>query len=235
MFFEQFRQVLEQRASIRDFTEQEPDIDEIEEVMKLAARAPSSKNTQPWRVDLVRGDALESLRREYVAAFDRGEQPNPDYEYGPSDQPPEWKTRARQVGVALFIHKGIGREAVEKRRAHMRANYEFFGAKQLLFLSTHKSAGLGNYMDCGIFLSNLLNAITAKGWGACASTAAIHYPRIVRSIIGDKALDYKLLCGVPFGIPADSHVNKFRTIRADMEEWFSVHNSPQGVESNFAQ
>jgi nitroreductase len=207
MSFRTYANILEARVSIRSFT---PEILPIEE----------SKNTQPWGVHLVRGAALEGLREQYVQAFETGLTPTPDYAYSQSETA-VWKERAKQVGIALFTHKGIGREDKDKRHAHNKANYQFFDAAQVFFISVPEEAGLGNHMDCGSFLSNVLNGITAKGWGACPSMAAAHYPEIVRQFVPG-LVGRRLVCGIPFGIPDEGHVNSFRTVRAEVDEWLEV-------------
>lgn len=221
MNYDAFAEVINARACARSFEDTVLDLAEIQDVLKLASRAPSSKNTQPWGAVLVRGDALEQLRKAYVQAFAEGVKPVPDYEYSIEPQPDLWKARARQVGFGLFAHKGIGREDKDKMQAHYQANYEFFGAPQVLFVTTRKDAGLGNFMDTGMFLGNVLAAITAKGWAACPSMSAVHYPHLLRQIIPGHA-DLNFLCGVPFGIATDEHVNQYRTLRADLAEWFTV-------------
>jgi nitroreductase len=221
--FEAWSQILQNRVSIRDFESQVLELPQILEVLRSAARAPSSKNSQPWFVDYVSGETLAALKADYLAAFDGDLKTAPDYAYGPAEQPGEWKARARQVGFALFAHKGIGREDKDLLREHYRANYAFFDAPQVLFLSVHKDAGPGNHMDCGMFLANLLGGITAKGWGACPSFAAVTYPEILRRHIPNRQ-DTLFLCGIPLGIPSQAPVNDFRTVREEPETWLQILN-----------
>lgn len=221
MSFEQFAAVLNQRACVRDFQDIEIPLEQIKEVLQLAARAPSSKNTQPWKAILVRGAALERLRAAYVQAFETGVKPSPDYSYSTEPQPDAWKQRARQVGFGLFAHKGIAREDKEKMHQHYKDNFAFFGAKQVLFLATRRDAGLGNFMDLGMFLGNILNGLTAKGWASCPSMSAALYPDLLREVIPQSAEEL-FVCGVPFGIASDAHVNQYRTQREDLDVWFEI-------------
>lgn len=221
MNFENFAAVVEARACVRDFLPDSLPLEQIQEVLRTASRAPSSKNTQPWKAILVRGEALERLRQAYVQAFEEGVKPSPDYSYSVEPQPDVWKARARQVGFALFAHKGIAREDKDKMHQHYKDNFEFFGAPQVLFITTRKDAGLGNFMDIGMFLANVLNGITAKGWAACPSMSAAVYPQVLRAHLGACEEDL-FVCGVPFGIASDAHVNSYRTVRADLSEWVTV-------------
>ena len=42
----------------------------MESVLVAAANAPSGKNTQPWRVEIVEGETLAALSRKLCARFD---------------------------------------------------------------------------------------------------------------------------------------------------------------------
>lgn len=221
MNFKQFAEVIQARACARAFEPVVLELTEVQEVLEVAARAPSSKNTQPWGAILVRGEKLAALRQAYVAAFENKVPTQIDYSYSPEVQPDLWKARARQVGFSLFAHKGIGREDKDKMHEHYKANFEFFGAPQVLFITTPKDSGLGNFMDVGMFLANLLGGITAKGWAACPSMSAAVYTQILREHIPN-CENINFVCGVPFGIAAQDPVNDFRTVRADLAEYFTV-------------
>ena len=63
------------RRSIREFEPELVPAETIRQLVEAAGHAPSSKNTQPWRLYLVQGAALNALRADYLAAFDAGEPP----------------------------------------------------------------------------------------------------------------------------------------------------------------
>jgi len=80
-------EVMHARRSIREFEPELVPADVVRLIVEAAGRAPSSKNTQPWRLYLVQGSALESLRADYLAAFDAGRPGKPGYQYSPSPLP----------------------------------------------------------------------------------------------------------------------------------------------------
>lgn len=53
-----FLRTLHQRTSIREFTQQEVEEEIIEQVLRAAMAAPSSRNVQPWRFYVIRNRAL---------------------------------------------------------------------------------------------------------------------------------------------------------------------------------
>ena len=211
------------RRSIREFSDELVPAETLRQLVEAAGRAPSSKNTQPWRLYLVQGAALDALRADYLAAFDAGTPGKPGYVYSPNPLPEAWAARAKAVGVGIFKHKGIGRDEADKRRAHDRENFRFFGARQVFFLGTQASAySHGTFLDCGFVLDNLMLGLTALGYGSCPQFSVMVYPDLLRKHIPDST-DTLFIAGLPCGRPrAGSHVNEFQPERLPVDAWFKV-------------
>jgi len=211
------------RRSIREFEDELVAPDAIRQLVEAAGRAPSSKNTQPWRLSLVQGGALEALRSDYLAAFDSNRPGKPGYRYSPDPLPESWKERAKDVGIGLFKHKGIGRDELDKRRAHDRENFRFFGARQVFFLGTQESAySHGTFLDCGFVLDNLMLGLVALGLGSCPQFSVMAYPDLLKKHIPDSG-DTLFIAALPFGRPkTGSHVNEFQPARLPLDAWFKV-------------
>lgn len=216
-------EAIQARRSIREFEDELVPMDLLRQLVATAGRAPSSKNTQPWRLFLAQGAALEALRADYLAAFDAGRTPQFQYAYSPNPLPSTWAERAKAVGIGIFKHKGIGREDMAKRRAHDRENFRFFGARQVFFLATQATAfSYGTFLDCGFVLDNLMLGLTAQGYGSCPQFSAMAYPDLLKKHL--KGTDDTLfIAALPIGRPkAGSHVNEFQPDREPIESWFSV-------------
>lgn len=211
------------RRSIREFEPELIPAEVISQLVEAAGRAPSSKNTQPWRLFLVQGEALAALRRDLLVEFDAGQAPRPDYRYSPEPLPAAWLSRARACGIGIFRHKGIAREATEKRRAHDRENFHFFGAPQVFFIGTQASAyGFGTFLDCGFVLNNLMVGLTSLGYGSCPQYSAVVYPDLLRRHI-PATDDTMFIAGLAVGQPkSGSNINRFQPSRLPVEEWFTV-------------
>jgi len=216
-------EVMHARRSIREFEPELVPADVVRLIVEASGRAPSSKNTQPWRLYLVQGSALEALRADYLAAFDAGRPGKPSYQYSPTPLPEAWATRAKATGVGIFQHKGIGREDTEKRREHDRENFRFFGAKQVFFLGTQETAySHGTFLDCGFVFDNLMLGLASLGYGSCPQFSIIAYSDLLKKHIPDSA-DTLFIAGLPFGRPkAGSHVNAYQPSREPIEKWFKV-------------
>ena len=211
------------RRSIREFEPAPLPPETIRQLVTAAGRAPSSKNTQPWRLYLIQGDALAALRHDTLAAFAAQQPPRPDYRYSPDPLPEVWMARARACGLGIFKHKCIGRDEADKRRAHDRENFHFFGAPHVFFLGTQASAySHGTFLDCGLVLNNLMLGLASLGYGSCPQYSAVVYPDLLRRHLPDTA-DTLFIAGLPFGRPrAGSHVNTFQPARLPLEDWFKV-------------
>jgi nitroreductase len=209
------------RRSIREFEPETVPMETIQQLVTAAGRAPSSKNTQPWRLYLARGEPLEALRRDYLAAFDAGEKGGAPYRYSPDPLPEAWLQRAREVGIGIFKHKGIGREDTEKRRAHDRENFAFFGAPQVFFLGTQASAySYGTFLDCGFLFDNLMLGLVSLGYGSCPQYSPMIYPGLLKKHLPGSE-DTLFIAALPFGRPkAGSHVNAFQPARLPIDAWF---------------
>jgi nitroreductase len=216
-------EAMHQRRSIREFETGLVPMEIVRQVVEAAGRAPSSKNTQPWRLFLLQGQALEDLRTDYLAAFDAGRPGKPPYRYSPETLPESWMARARACGIGIFKHKGIGRDDAEKRRAHDRENFRFFGARQVFFLATQESAySYGTFLDCGFVLDNLMLGLASQGLGSCPQFSAMAYPDLLKKHIPGSE-DALFIAGLPFGKPMPgSHVNEFQPPRLPIEAWFKI-------------
>lgn len=71
--------LLPQRHCVRAFLDRPVEPDVLREVLSAAAQAPSTRNTQPWRVAVVAGRAREELSRLLCDAYDSGVPASPDY------------------------------------------------------------------------------------------------------------------------------------------------------------
>ena len=131
--------------------------------------------------------------------------------------------RARATGYGIFQHKGIGRDDAGKRRAHDRENFRFFGASQVFFLGTRKSAhAAGTFLDCGFVLDNLMIGLTSLGYGSCPQFSVMVYADLLRQHLPGSD-DTLFICALPFGRPkAGSHVNTYQPARLPVDDWFHV-------------
>lgn len=222
-------EALHGRSSIRAFLDRPVDDAILERVVSRALQSPSWANTQPYRLALANGADCERVRADMLAATNAGQMPSPDHDLLFA-YPPELNARRRATGFGLYAALGIAREDRDRREAHFRENFAFFGAPAVAFLLAHRALGVYSVLDAGIFLQSLLLAIHAEGLGACAQASLASYPSIVRRHF-DIPEEMRLLCGVSIGWPAEHPANTFRPERMTASELLLRPAGPLDVAS----
>ena len=102
------------RRSIRAFLPEPVPRSVVEDILRVASRAPSGTNTQPWKVHVLTGAAMRGLSDEILAAFadpQRLAACKDDYAYYPEKWIEPYLARRRKVGWDLYGLLGIGRAA----------------------------------------------------------------------------------------------------------------------------
>lgn len=82
-----FDSIVESRRSTRAFMKRAVSRSVVEELLSVASLAPSNSNTQPWKVDVLAGDAKASLTRAIMDAHLRD--PTMGNDHFPTPLPPE--------------------------------------------------------------------------------------------------------------------------------------------------
>jgi len=119
------------RRSIRAFLPTPVDRSDIEALLTVAARAPSGSNTQPWKVRVITGAALQNLSNEILKAYlDPAEAAThkEEYQYYPQQWVAPYVDRRRKVGWDLYALMGLTRDNKAGMQAQHGRNYAFFDA-----------------------------------------------------------------------------------------------------------
>ncbi len=214
------KDAVEVRRSIRAFSPEPVPRNVLEEILETALRAPSWGNTQPWKLTVVGGQALEKIREEYLRQAKEGLPINPDFPFQTSFNEVQ-TARYKGLGKSLFQALGIGREDQEKRLAYNLDMTRFFGAPYLIYL--HFDRGFNTYalMDGGIMLQTIALLAAEQGLGTCILTRSVSYPDVVRKHAGISP-DQALIMGLGIGYPVQGHpANLFQSQRGKPEEFFS--------------
>lgn len=201
------------RRSVRAFlpTPVAPEV--VDEILTLAARAPSGTNMQPWQVLVLTGAPLAELGRELVTRALAGESGPPEYAYYPKRWREPYQSRRRKVGWGLYGALGIARTDTRRMAAQHARNFSFFDAPVGLLFTIDRDLELGSWLDYGMFLENIMVAARAHGLDTCPQAAFIHHADVIarRLAIPESRM---LVCGMALG-HADPHApeNDFETER----------------------
>ncbi len=204
------------RRSIRAFLPTPVPRETIEQILAVAARAPSGTNTQPWRVHVLTGAAKEALSRDIRAAYDDPEERarhTEQYAYYPTEWKSPYIDRRRKVGWDLYGLLGIGK--ADKARMHEQhgKNYDFFGAPVGLMFTIDRVMQQGSWLDYGMFLQNVMVAARARGLDTCPQAAFTQFHRIIARHL--QLTDEQIVvCGMSLGhADPDAPANRLRTER----------------------
>ncbi len=173
----------------------------VEDLLAVAARAPSGTNTQPWQVHVLTGAALHRMSADVLQAFNDPEERarhTENYAYYPTEWRSPYVDRRRKVGWDLYSLLAIGKS--DKQRMHQQhaRNYSFFGAPVGLMFTIDTVMQQGSWLDYGMFLQNLMVAARARGLHTCPQAAFTQFHRIIlRNLgLGDTQT---LVCGMSLG------------------------------------
>lgn len=185
------------RRSVRRFTSTPVPEDTVRAILAASARAPSGTNSQPWAVHVATGETRARLVTETIAAAKAGEGKD-DYEYVPKPWWEPYISRRRKVGFDLYALYGIKKEDMAARTAAALRNFEFFGAPVGLFFFMDRRLKLGSWLDCGMFMENVMIVARAHDLETCPQQAWCSYAHVVRRVLG-LSEDMVLLSGMSLG------------------------------------
>lgn len=189
------------RRSVRAFLDTPVPRETIEDLLRVAARAPSGTNTQPWKVYVLTGASRAELVRKIQAAYDdpaQRAQHGEEYAYYPTEWVSPYVDRRRKVGWDLYGLLGIGKTDKERMHAQHGRNYAFFGAPVGLMFTIDRVMRQGSWLDYGMFLQNIMVAARARGLDTCPQAAFTQFHRIITDHVGASASEM-LVCGMSLG------------------------------------
>jgi nitroreductase len=207
------------RRSVRAFLPTPVPRELIEQILDVAARAPSGTNMQPWRAYVLAGDVKERLSADLVRAFMEGSQHASEYKYYPDRFFEPYLSRRRKVGWDLYGLLGIARGETARMQAQHARNFLFFEAPVGLIFTIERRLEIGSWLDYGIFLGNVMTALRGHGLHSCAQAAFAPMHEIVRLHLPIPP-DEVVVCGMSIGYEDTSAPeNRLRTERGPAREF----------------
>ena len=213
------------RRSMRVFKPDPVAKADLEWIIENANRSASNGNLQPWKLYVTMGAARKRLSAAILSAMDAGDNgPGAEYNVYPQEMTPVYDARRKLVGKQLYTLLGVPRGDAAGMMKQFRKNYEFFDAPVGMILSVEKRMGNGQWIDCGIFLDQLMLLAREKGLHTCPQAAFSRYQHVVRRELNIPE-DQTVICGLALGY-ADPDVvpNSLITDRAPIQDfttWFS--------------
>ena len=187
-----FDEVVLRRHSTRMFLSDKPVPAElVHEALRLAVRAPSNSNVQPWHLFLSSGARRDRL----AAALAQQVRATPPPAVG---LPESHIHLRRQLGALLYGAMGVARDDDEGRWTAQLRNWDFFNAPVAGIVCMHRDLALPDAIGVGMFLQTFLLALTERGLDSCVQVSTALYPETVREQL-DIPAELVVLCGICIG------------------------------------
>ena len=217
-------EAIRNRKSTRAFLPKPVDKKLIKDILECARWAPSGVNSQPQHVAVVFEETKNKLANALAKCRANGESSRQDYDYYPTKIEEPYHSRKKVCGKALYTALNIQKDDIKKRKEQWMKNYYSFDAPVVLYFFIDEILETGSWVDCGMFIQNVMLAARGFGLETCAQAALAEYPDVVRNIL--KINDTKkLICGMALG-----HANyqdtsyQYRTEREPVETFTSWFN-----------
>ena len=216
---------IESRFSARAFLRDRPVArDTIEDILRVARRAASGTNTQPWKVYVLQGASRDALAEKVCAAHDAiyadpalAAEYREEYDYYPQKWVTPYIDRRRENGWSLYGLLGIAKGDKDRMHAQHHRNFQFFDAPVGLMFTVDRILGRGSLVDYGMFLQNIMVGARARGLHTCPQAAWNGFAKIILPHIG-AGPDEMLVCGMSLGYADEAaRVNAFHTPREAVE------------------
>ena len=198
----------------------------VAEILRVASRAPSGTNTQPWQVHVLMGTARQRVSDRICAIFeDPAElaQHTDEYDYYPKEWVSPYVDRRRKIGWDLYRLLDIAKGDKDRiHRQHAR-NYRFFDAPVGLIFTIDRIMQQGSWLDYGMFLENVMVAARARGLHTCPQAAFTQFHRVLAEELALKP-EQMVVCGMALGHADPAAVaNTLVTDRVPVEEFAQFH------------
>jgi nitroreductase len=219
-----FAEFAASRKSVRGFTKKAVSKETVNAIINTAKWAPSSYNTQTWRVHAVTGEVLDKIREGNTQNTIAGKPHVRDFPY---KEDYEGVHRQRQIDVAiqLFEVMGIKREDKERRMDWMMRGFRQFDAPVSLVLTYDKSlepAGITQF-SLGSLAYGIVLAAWDLGLGCVINGQGIMQSDVVHKYAQIPDTEAIMIC-IALGYPDNNFAaNGVRSVRAVNEDFVSYH------------
>ncbi len=212
-------EAVKSRHSIRAYQQRLVDELLLREILDAARYSPSSGNLQPWRLVVLAGDHLQTLKDEVahtLSLHPRGE--GMGYPIYPENLKSTYQARRSKCGEDLYATLGVPRDDTVGRRNQFSKNFKFFDAPVGIILAVDRSMGAGQWADLGMFLQTFMLLAQERGLATCAQACwTLVHKTIERQL--ELPEELMVFCGIALGYPDVEHpINTLRTDRASLDE-----------------
>lgn len=222
-------EAIETRHSVRGFLDKPVDEETIRKVVAAANCAPSWACTRPWQYYVATGEAVERIRKEYVA-LNTAKAPvdydipcNPVWPERENTNTLTWGANRLKVQWDVDPNDPKDEAKLNEVKEHLQVMMSnLFYAPTLVVSCMDK--GLHNWAlyDMGASAMELQLAAHNYGLGVITAYHLVRYPKVLREVLGIPD-NLEVVCGMAMGYKdEDSVENKYIALRTPVEEMCTI-------------
>lgn len=211
----EFKEVLNQRKSVRQFTDEQISKQKLEEIVKLAQKTPTWVNSQPYKVYIATGNTLKEIKAHHLQATKDEVPSNPNWIPMHRD---EWEEKPRknmeETTIAMMNYF--------ENNEFQKASAELFNCQAAVYLALPKNSSKYSIYDLGAFSMSLMLAAKDEGIDSIPAFEFVKYPEYLEKVL-DVNKNYEIVMGLGFGyIDKEAHINKKPGMREPLENLLTI-------------
>ena len=171
----EFNKVYNHERVTRKFTSRKVNEKLLAKIVQKAQLSPSLLNSQPWKVYMLTGDALDGLKKEVKTQIDNNVEPHEDFVKMLSlnwDSYPSQNMAAVGASQPYFFNN--------KMELFSESNNNMFNAQDVAFLTIPRTSPAWSVYDLGIFSQSIMLLALNEGLSIMPAHSMVSYPELVR-------------------------------------------------------
>jgi nitroreductase len=204
---------IRERRSVRAFKPDPVPRETVEEILRLAANAPSAINLQPWEITVVMGEERERLSRGLIKSYKEKQ-----ISCSPGNVKPLSETFSKR-GVESFrlMNPCLEEMGLPFDRFVNEGSCNFYGAPVAMVFCLDNAFSKARLVDIGIILGYLTLISFGYGLGTCPIGLINAYEDEIKDFLNIPEMK-DVVIGMALGHPDEkSPINRFKTPREDIE------------------
>lgn len=207
-----FIKTVNNRHSVRDFSDKPIRKEDLEKIVTIAGKAPSWANVQPWKVVIATGKSLEEIRNYHMTgAAERSEFPS--LHRKSMGQRGQRNLRTWSSGIRRFMGADINDMYEDSGR--------MFNAPAVAYLLLPKEITPWTVYDLGAFGQTLMLAAKDLGIDSMPAEELVLNPSKLHEVL-QISDDYVIAMGIGLGYAKDAKINHFRSKRMLVKDFLTI-------------
>ena len=203
-----FKQLMMERHSTRKFESKEIPKNVLKEIISTSLLSPSWTNSQPWKLYVASGKALEEIKKIWLSNYEKKVERKPDIPIAHRNEFSE--ISQKNMGDLIKSFKDFSNDDI------MKYNYIIFNAPTVVYFTLNKGYSKWSAYDLGAISMALMLAAKDRGVDSIPATSVVVFPDVLRNIL--KIPDNEdIIIGIALGYEEKCLANDYRAPKLKIE------------------